>query len=129
MRLMLRILFFECALSSVVLVAGWVRVSVQVWPFAVGSLKARFGGRAWARTWRTSLALLVGVPVVIGWPVLLSSELARYTSGDWLKVAALWWVLVGAVGGLLLVAEAIEAAPRAERAIGCRCGTCVARGL
>lgn len=129
MRLVMRVLLFEFTLSSALLLAGWIRAAVQVWPFAMDSLKAGFGGRAWARTWRAGLGLLVGLPVVVGWPVLLSPALAEYTSGDWLKIAALWWVLAGALGALLLVAKVIESGPGAEPGTGCRCGTCVAHGV
>lgn len=92
MRLVLRVLLFEFTVSSALVLAGWIRVTAQVWPFAMDSLKAGFGGRAWARTWartwRAALGLLVGVPVVAGWPVLLSPVLAKYTSGDWLTIAS-----------------------------------------
>jgi hypothetical protein len=129
MRLVMRVLLFEFTVSSALVLAGWVRVAVQVWPFAMGSLKVRFGGRAWARTWRAGLGLLVGLPVVAGWPVLLSPALAKYTSGDWLTIAIPWWVLAGAVGALLLGAKTIEPGPRTEAGTGCRCGVCVAQGV
>jgi hypothetical protein len=121
MRLVMRVLFFESALSWLIVLAGSIRVVAQVWPFAVDTLKAGFRGRAW----RVGLGLLV----VAGWPVLLSLVLAKYTSGDWLKVAAFWWLLTGALGCLLLVAKVSEAASGTDRGTGCRCGTCVARGM
>jgi hypothetical protein len=58
----------------------------------------------------------------------MSPALAMYTSGDWLKLAVIWWVIVGAVGLLLLVAKVTEAGDRAESGTACRCGTCTARG-
>jgi hypothetical protein len=121
MRLVMRVLLFESALSWLVVLAGWIRVVGQVWPFAVGTLKAGFRGRAW----RVGLGLLVAA----GWPVPLSLVIAKHTPGDWLKVAALWWVLTGALGCLLLVAKGSEAASDTDRGTGCRCGTCTARGL
>jgi hypothetical protein len=129
MRLVMRVLLFEFTLSSVLLLAGWVRVAIQVWPFAMDSLKARFGGRAWSRTWRAVLGLLVGLPVVVGWPVLLAPVLAKYTSGDWLTLAAVWWVLAGAVGALLLAAKIVESGPRTGPGSGCRCGVCVTQDV
>jgi hypothetical protein len=133
MRLVMRVLLFEFTVSSALVLAGWIRVTAQVWPFAMDSLKAGFGGRAWARTWartwRAGLGLLVGLPVVAGWPVLLSPVLMKYTSGDWLTIAIPWWVLAGAVGALLLGAKAIESGPRTDPGTGCRCGVCVANGV
>jgi hypothetical protein len=133
MRLVMRVLLFEFTVSSALLLAGWIRVAVQVWPFAMDSLKAGFGGRSWgstwARTWRAGLGLLVGLPVVAGWPVLLSPVLGKYTSGDWLTIAVLWWVLAGAIGALLLVAKVVESGPRTRLGTGCRCGVCVAQDV
>jgi hypothetical protein len=132
MRLVMRVLLFEFTVSSALLLAGWIRVAVQVWPFAMDSLKAGFVGRAWARaggrTLRAGLGLLVGLPVVAGWPVLLSPVLAKYASGDWLAIAAVWWVLAGAVGALLLAAKIVESQPGTGPGTGCRCGVCVSRG-
>jgi hypothetical protein len=91
MRLVLRVLLFEFTLSSALLLAGWVRLAVQIWPFARDSLKA--------------------------------------ASGDWLTIAALWWVLTGAVGALLLVAKIAESEPRTGSGTGCRCGVCMAHGV
>jgi hypothetical protein len=124
MRLVMRVLIFEAALSWAMILAGWVRIGFQVGPFALQSLKARSLGRAW----RVGLGLLIGLPVGVGWPVLLSPALAMYTSGDWLKLAVIWWVIVGAVGLVLLVAKLTEAGARAESGAACQCGTCVARG-
>jgi hypothetical protein len=133
MRLVMRVLLFEFTLSSALLLAGWIRAAVQVWPFALDSLKAGFAGRAWARVrarnWRAGLGLLIGLPVVAGWPVLLSPALAKYTSGDWLNLAIVWWVLAGTVGALLLLAKIAEPGPRTEPGTGCRCGVCVTHGV
>lgn len=129
----MRVLLVEFTVSSALLLAGWIRIGVQVWPFAMDSLKAGFGGRAWARGlarhWRAGLGLLVGLPIVAGWPVLLSPILGKYTSGDWLNLAILWWVLAGAVGGLLLAAKIVESGPRTGPETGCRCGVCVSHGV
>jgi hypothetical protein len=47
MRLVLRVLFFEFALSWAMVITGWVHVAVRAWPFAVSTLKAGFR-RLWA---------------------------------------------------------------------------------
>lgn len=125
MRLVMRVLFYESALSWAMMLAGWLRVAVRAWPFAMDTLKSGFRGRAW----RVGLGLLAGLPAVAGWPVLLSPALPKDTSWSWLKIAAPWWVLLGAVGSLLLVAKLIEVTSRTERGTGCRCGVCVARDL
>lgn len=124
MRLVMRVLIFESALSWAMILAGWVRIGFQVAPFALQKVKVP----ALGRMWRVGLGLLVGLPVGVGWPVLMSPALATYTSGDWLKLAVIWWVIVGAVGLVLLVAKLTEAGARAESG-ACQCGTCVARGL
>jgi hypothetical protein len=122
MRLVLRVLFVECALSWVLLLAGYVQVARQIWPFAT----ARFRGR----NWRVGLGLLVALPIVAGWPAMFAARgVAVSTSGDWLNLAIPWWVMVGAAGSLALVVMKLNAAEsRAELQTGCQCGTCIARG-
>jgi hypothetical protein len=122
MRLVLRVLLGEFALTSAVLLAGWIRLAAQIWPFARDSLRAGFRGRAW----RAGLGLLVGLPVVAGWPVLflVSPVWAAATHGDWLKIAIPWWLIVGAGGAVVLVAELTAA--RTERETECQCAGCTA---
>jgi hypothetical protein len=122
MRLVLRVLFVECALSWVLLLAGYVRVAKQIWPFAT----APFRGR----NWRVGLGLLVGLPVVAGWPAMFAARgVAVSTGGDWLNLAIPWWVLIGTGGSLVLVAMKLTAADaRAALRAGCQCGSCIARG-
>jgi hypothetical protein len=120
MRLVLRVLLVECALSWAMLLAGYVRVARQIWPFAT----ARFRGR----NWRAGLGLLVGLPIIAGWPAMfLARGLARPTHGDWLNLAIPWWLMIGVGGAVLLVVTKVRAAEiRAELENGCRCGACVA---
>lgn len=125
MRLVMRILLFESALSWAMVLAGWTRVAVQVWPFAAKTLRAGFRGRAW----KVGLSLLAGLPAVAGWPVLFSAVPAENLHGDWLQIAGAWWVMLGGVSSLLLVARISQARSRTERGTGCRCGTCVAYRL
>jgi len=101
MRLVLRVLLFEFALSWAVALAGWARVAVQVCPFAGHSLKVRFRGRAW----RVGLGLMIAIPVVAGWPALFLPTQAESAAGDWLKIAIPWWVLIGMLGAEMLAAR------------------------
>lgn len=122
MRVVLRVLLVECALSWVMLLAGYARVAQQIWPHAT----ARFRGR----NWRVGLGLLVGLPIAAGWPAMfLARGLGTSVHGDWLNLAIPWWVMLGAAGSVLLVVTKVRADEiRAELETGCRCGACVAYG-
>lgn len=109
MRLVLRMLFFEFALSWAMFLAGSVRAGMQTWPFVRGSLKTRLQ----SRTWRVGLSLVIAIPVVAGWPALFLPDEARYAGGNWLKIAIPWWIVIGA-----LCAEMLVARLTAERAGG-----------
>ena len=100
MRFVLRVLFFEFALSWAMVLAGAARVAAQIWPFARQSFSAGFQNRAW----RVGLGLLVAVPVVAGWPVMFMPTQAQNAGGDWLKIAIPWWILVGVLGAQMLAA-------------------------
>jgi hypothetical protein len=110
MRLVLRVLFFEFALSWALVLAGWIRVAVQVRPFLIGTMRAgvRHG-------WRVVAGLLVAVPAV-GWPLLFrfSSVWAADVHKGWLNAAIPWWLLIGVCGSLVLVARVCEEKPRPE---------------
>ncbi len=123
MRLVLRILFFEFALSWAMVLAGWVGVAVQVRPFLMSTLTRH-------RHWRAGLGVLIALPVTVGWPLLFRfpSAWGVPAHGDWLNVALPWWVLVGACGSLVLAAKACARRPGRELRTGCRCGTCMAYG-
>lgn len=99
MRLVLRVLFVEFALSWAMMLAGTTHVARLIWPVAARSAKTRFRSRAW----RAGLGLAVAVPVVAGWPALFLPSQAEYAGGNWLKIAVPWWVLVGALGAEMLV--------------------------
>jgi hypothetical protein len=121
MRLVLRVLLVECALSWVMLLAGCVRVARQIWPFATAGFRGR--------NWRLGLGLLVGLPIVAGWPVMfLARGLSMSTHGDWLNLAIPWWIMVGAAGAVLLVVKLNPAESLTEAETGCRCGACVTYG-
>ncbi len=122
MRLVLRVLLVDFALSWVLLLAGYVQVARQIWPFATAGLRGR--------NWRGALGLLAGLPVLAGWPAMfLARGLATSTHGDWLNLAIPWWVMIGAAGAAVLVVTKVRAAEiRAELETGCRCGVCAGYG-
>jgi hypothetical protein len=101
MRLVLRVLFLEFALSWAMVLAGAVRVGAQIWPFVRHSLNSRFRGR----DGRVVLGLLVAGPVVAGWPALFVPTEAQNAGGNWLSIAIPWWVLLGALSAQLLAAR------------------------
>jgi hypothetical protein len=101
MRLMLRVLFFEFALSWAMVLAGSARVARQISPFVRHALTTRLRGRAW----RAGLGLTIAVPVVAGWPALFLPAQAEYAAGDWLKIAIPWWILIGVLGAEILAAR------------------------
>jgi len=99
---------------------------VQMWPFVVNALPAGLRGRRWRR----GLGLLVGIPIVVGWPLLFWPAQAEHQYQYWFKLAVLWWVLLGAAAFLPVLVRVIEAGSRDEaRVTGCRCGTCMTRDL
>jgi hypothetical protein len=97
MRIALRVLFFEFALSWAMVLAGSVRVAMGAWPF-VGHSLARLRSRAW----RVGLGVMVAIPVVAGWPALFEPSQAQYVGGDWLNIAIPWWILIGVLGAEIL---------------------------
>lgn len=101
MRLVLRVLLVEFALSWTMMMAGSARVATQICPIAVRSLQARLR----RRSWRVGLGLVIAIPVVAGWPALFLPTQAQFAAGDWLKIAIPWWVLIGAIGAQMLAAR------------------------
>ena len=74
MRLVLRVLFFEVALSWAMVVAGWVHFAVRTCPFGINRLKAGF-----RRLW-TSTLLIRGVAYVVDQVLVLVLFLLVSTS-------------------------------------------------
>src|SRR5215469_3847872 len=85
MRLVVRFLLAEFALAWAIVLAGSVRVAVQMWPFVVNALPAGLRGRRWRR----GLGLLVGIPIVVGWPLLFWPAQAEHQYQYWFKLAVL----------------------------------------
>jgi hypothetical protein len=125
MRLVVRYLLVEFSLAWAMVMAGFIRAGVQIWPFFANTLRARLG----RRRWRVGLGLLIGLPVVAGWPLLFSLAGARPGYGAWLQgIAIPWWLVLGGIVSVHLVARAGKVETRPEtRQTDCRCGTCVAR--
>jgi hypothetical protein len=94
MRLMLRVLLFEFVLSWAMVLAGLVRVAMQIWLLVRHSLSTRLRGRGW----RMGLGIMIAIPVIAGWPVLFLPTQAEYAAGDWLAIAIPWWILIGVLG-------------------------------
>jgi hypothetical protein len=65
MRIVLRVLFLELALSWAMVVAGWVHLAARAWPFAVNALRAGF------RRLRTDPLLIRGFAYAIDQVVVL----------------------------------------------------------
>ncbi len=95
MRVVLRILLVEFSAAWVLVVAGMLRTGLQVVPLFAGTL-ATAGRRV---GWRVGLGVLIGVPVVAGWPLLF--WLIQTESGyhAWMKgIAIPWWIVLGCCG-------------------------------
>ncbi len=127
MRFVVRVLLVEFLLSWAMVLAGAVRVGVQVWPFFANSLMAGFRSRAL----RVCLGFLIGIPVVAGWPLLFWLVRAQRGYQAWFQdLAVLWWVLLGSGVFVVLMARVCAVRPRAElRGTECRCGACVGRAF
>jgi hypothetical protein len=77
MRLALRILFFEFALSWAMVAAGWVHFAARAWPFAITTVKAGCR-RLWTDPLVTKgVAFVVDQVVVLALFLLVSSLLVE----------------------------------------------------
>jgi hypothetical protein len=127
MRLVVRILLAESLLSWGMVVAGALRTGAQMWSFFTDSVMAASRSRAL----RIGLGLLIGVPIVVGWPLLFRLVRAQHVHQVWFNVALWWWVLLGGLGVFVALATKVSTAkPRAEGSVTeCRCGTCMGRAF
>jgi hypothetical protein len=101
MRLALRVLFFEFALSWAMMLAGSAHVAMQISPLVRHSVL----GRLRRCGWRVGLGLVIGLPVAAGWPALFLPTEAENAAGNWLKIAIPWWILLGVLSAQLLAAR------------------------
>lgn len=126
MRLVVRYLLVEFSLAWALVLAGFVRAGVQIWPLFANTLMS--GLRC--RRWRVGLGLLFAVPLVAGWPLLfmLAVQEPEQQQAWLLAVAIPWWIVLGGIVSVHLVARAGHADRHGDGPrIQCRCGTCVAR--
>jgi hypothetical protein len=125
MRLVVRFLLVEFSLAWGLVLAGSVRVALQIWPFLGSALTA------FLRAWRLGLGLAIGFPVAAGWPLLFWLRQAQPGYRIWLQgVAIPWWIVLGVTALMALIAKvSSEASLRpGASAAECRCATCAAVG-
>ena len=123
MRLVVRFLLVEFSLAWGLVLAGSVRVALQIWPFLGSAL------RACLRAWRLGLGLAIGFPVAAGWPLLFWLRQARPGYRIWLQgVAIPWWIVLGVTALMVLITKVSSEASLqpAASAAKCRCATCAA---
>jgi hypothetical protein len=123
MRLVVRFLLLEFSLAWAMMLAGSIRVGLQIWPFFANTLKAGL------RAWRLGLGLLIGFPVTAGWPLLFWLRQGQPRYRAWLEgIAIPWWIVLGVTALMVLIARisAAELDTR-PRGPGCRCRACAAR--
>lgn len=123
MRLVVRFLVFEFALAWAMMLAGSLRVGLQIWPFLADTL------RACLRAWRLGLSLLIGFPVIAGWPLLFWLRQAQPGYRAWMEgIAIPWWIVLGVTALMVLIARISAAELDAgRRGPGCRCPECAPR--
>lgn len=121
MRLVIRFLLFEFTLAWGLVLAGSVRVGLQIWPFLGNLLMACL------RAWRLCLGLAIGFPVLAGWPLLFWFRQVQPGYRNWLQGMAIpWWIVLGVTALMVLITKISSAASvRTEaRASDCHCATC-----
>ena len=127
MRVVVRVLLVESLLSWGIVLAGAMRTGAQMCPFFADSVTAAFRSRAL----RAGLGLLIGIPVVVGWPLLFRFVRAQHVYQHWFAVAVWWWVLLGGTGAFVALAARVSAVetPAEGPVPECRCGTCMGRAF
>jgi hypothetical protein len=98
MRVVMRIVLAEFSLAWVMVLAGWGRAALKAAPFFAGTVAATWQRADWPRVhWRLLLGLLVGVPVVAGWPLLFSLMHTQRGYHLWMRgIAIPWWIILAA---------------------------------
>ena len=122
MRLVVRFLLVEFSLAWALVLAGSVRVSLQIWPFLGAALSACL------RAWRLGLALAIGFPAA-GWPLLFWLRQDQPGYRLWLQgIAIPYWIVLGVTALMVLITKISgEASLQGnDGAAECRCATCAA---
>jgi hypothetical protein len=103
MRVVMRILLVEFSLAWAMVVAGWMRAGLQAVPFVAGSVVT-----TWRRvSWGPVLGLLIGTPIVAGWPLMFDLVHSEPRYHLWMRAIAIpWWIVLGCGGGMFLAARA-----------------------
>jgi hypothetical protein len=109
MRLVVRFLLLEFSLAWALILAGSVRVGMQICPFLGNALAACL------RAWRLCLGLAIGLPAAAGWPLLIWFRRAQPGYRNWLQgIAIPWWIVLGVIALMVLIMKvSSEAGPRA----------------
>jgi len=122
MPLVVRLLFTGFWLAWARAVSRCVSAGVRIGPSFGRAVMAGVRAR------RVCLGVLVGFPVVTGWPLLFLLIQTRHGYRHWLQgIAIPWWIIIGATTLVLLAARASEMGSSAgEYGTECQCGTCLA---
>lgn len=106
MRVVVRFLFIGSWLAWARLTSMLIGAGVRFWPGLARMIMAC------VRAWRVTLAVLIGVPVSVGWPLLFWLVQAEPEYKKWLQgIAIPWWIVLGVTGLLVLVAGGCERPP------------------
>ena len=122
MRFVVRFLLVEFSLAWGLMLAGSVRVGLQIWPFIGTAVTACL------RAWRLGLALAIGFPAA-GWPLLFWLRAAQPGYRMWLQgIAIPYWIVLGVTALMVLITKVSSEANRwgGGSANECRCATCAA---
>jgi len=122
MRLVVRFLLVEFSLAWGVVLAGSVRVGLQIWPFLGTAVTACL------RAWRLGLALAIGFPAA-GWPLLFWLREDQPGYRMWLQgIAIPYWIVLGVTALMVLITKISSEASLqdGDGASECRCPMCAA---
>jgi hypothetical protein len=102
-RVVMRTLLVEFSLAWVMVLAGWFRAGLKAVPFFAGTVAV-----TWQRVnWRPVLALLIGTPIVAGWPLLFILMQSERGYHMWMRgIAIPWWIVLACGSAVFLAARA-----------------------
>jgi hypothetical protein len=112
-RVVIRIVLVEFSLAWVMVLAGWFRAGLKAVPFFAGTVAVTWQRVNWQRVnWRPLLALVIGTPILAGWPllfILMQSERGYHL---WMRgIAIPWWIILACGGAVFLAARAEMTGP------------------